>query len=224
MSLTHPSDNNLRVHAVLHRSRVNGPGERMVIWTQGCAKGCPGCFNPETWSFSRGRQTDVRLLAAEVLASGAEGLTITGGDPFEQPFALLLFLLALHESDDTLSSLPLGVICFTGYTLEEIEDFEGAAGEAMRACLPMIDLLVDGRYVEALRRDSHLAGSCNQRFHFSSVAGRGEARISRESVAGDHEVEIHVSEDGGLQVTGFPVVDRARFARMGVRVLPLASE
>src|SRR3972149_712339 len=38
----------LRLHALLPRSRANGPGMRAVIWFQGCTRGCPGCFNPET--------------------------------------------------------------------------------------------------------------------------------------------------------------------------------
>ena len=210
----------LRLHAIIERSKVNGPGERLTIWTQGCAKACKGCFNPETWAFESGELWEPTSLAARVRELDPQGLTLTGGDPLEQPEALAEFLAALHEPDGSLLILPLGILCFTGYTVEEIEVLEGLYGEAARRCVDMIDVLIDGRFVEAQRVDHVLAGSSNQRFHWLCRENRGEARIPRQTILTDQEVELHAgAEIGVLEVTGFPNVDRRDLSRLGIRVL-----
>ena len=79
----------LNIAQTLPRSAVNGPGERFVIWVQGCSFACPGCWNPDTWSFEQRNLHDVDQLIAEVLATeGTEGVTFTGGEPFAQAGAL----------------------------------------------------------------------------------------------------------------------------------------
>jgi anaerobic ribonucleoside-triphosphate reductase activating protein len=202
---------------MLKESGVNGPGERLVIWTQGCGKACPGCFNPETWKFSSKWMENCQTLAEHVISSNPEGLTLTGGDPLEQPEALLSFLKALHRdgSPESLAAdfLPKGIICFTGYVLEELT---GAALE----CVEYFDLLIDGRYVEQLRYTSGLAGSSNQRFHFSSHPGRGEARLDKEAILIDQAIEIHVDDIDSsiIRVTGFPTIDRAFLKKHGLSV------
>lgn len=207
----------LSVHAVLSQSEVNGPGERLVIWTQGCTKACPGCFNPETWKFSSTWLETGAELAAQVVSSSPEGLTLTGGDPLEQPEALLDFLQELHghQSPEKLRAdfLPRGIICFTGYLLEELS---GAALE----CVQYFDLLIDGRFIEKLRYTSGLAGSSNQRFHFSSIPGRGESRLSRDEIIIDQAVEVHVDDTDPsiIRITGFPLIDRAWLKKHGLTV------
>lgn len=208
---------NLSLHSILSQSEVNGPGERLVIWTQGCSKGCPGCFNPETWKFSSTWMEDCTSLAERVISSNPDGLTLTGGDPLEQPEALLEFLKALHRdgAPESLAAdfLPKGIICFTGYLLEELT---GAALE----CVEYLDLLIDGRYVEQLRYTSVLAGSSNQRFHFSSHVGRGESRLDKESILIDQAIEIHIDDIDSsiIRVTGFPTIDRAFLKKYGLSV------
>lgn len=210
-------DEKLSLHSMLLQSEVNGPGERLVIWTQGCTKGCPGCFNPETWKFARKNLRVPAELAEEVISSNPEGLTLTGGDPLEQPEALLDFLKSLHDggTPESLRAdlLPRGVICFTGFVIEELR---GAALE----CIDYIDLLIDGRFIEKLRYTSGLAGSSNQRFHFNSREGRGEARISRDEVFFDQAVEIHVDDDDPsiIRITGFPSIDRKWLRSQGLFV------
>lgn len=210
-------DKLLALHSMLLQSEVNGPGERLVIWTQGCTKACPGCFNPETWKFSRKNLRVPSELAEEVISSNPEGLTLTGGDPLEQPEALLDFLKALHNFSDpeTLRAdlFPRGIICFTGFVIEELS---GAALE----CVDYLDLLIDGRFIEKLRYTSGLAGSSNQRFHFNSRDGRGESRISRDEVVFDQAVEIHVDDTDPsiIRITGFPSIDRKWLRSQGLFV------
>ncbi|MGE3780657.1 MAG: 4Fe-4S cluster-binding domain-containing protein [Pirellulaceae bacterium] len=51
----------LRVHALMECSTVNGPGVRAVIWVQGCSLGCPGCWNAQTHAPLQGFRLDVLL-------------------------------------------------------------------------------------------------------------------------------------------------------------------
>lgn len=203
----------LNIHAILNHTEVNGPGDRMAIWTQGCSKGCKGCFNPHTWSTDTESNWIPEKLAELVKVINPEGLTLTGGDPLEQPEALLEFLQALHTPEGALDILPKGIICFTGYTIEEIEELP-----EVKACLPYIDLVIDGRYIDALRFSNGLAGSSNQRFHFLKAEGRGEARIPEEVITIDQEMELHFEDDDAIQVTGFPEIDRARLKELGIKM------
>lgn len=140
-----------------------GPGERVCLWTQGCAKNCPGCISPEMQPHA-GPQVDEALLS-ELLTQAAErggctGLTISGGDPFEQPEALLRLLeLVRTQFED--------ILVYTGYTLAELQ--RGEAGDAAKTALTLIDVLIDGRYIQSENRpDCVLRGSANQVIHYLS--------------------------------------------------------
>lgn len=209
-----PPDVRLNIHAIITGSRVNGPGDRVVVWTQGCGKGCKGCFNVETWDTGHRSLYHPEHAAALVLQSGMDGLTLTGGDPLEQPEAILLFLKALHDGSGNLIGFPRGIICFTGYTMDEVNAIPPAA-----ACLPYIDLLIDGRFVESLRHTSGIAGSSNQNFNFSTRAGRGRDIIPEDEVKTDQGVEVFGGEDGTVEVTGFPAIDRKRLGMLGLKVV-----
>jgi anaerobic ribonucleoside-triphosphate reductase activating protein len=177
----------LNLARTLQRSAANGPGERFVLWVQGCPLACPGCWNPDTWAFERRDLRSVEDLAAVILATeGIEGVTFTGGEPFAQARALA----AVAER---VRAAGLSVFVFTGYDLDELTRPEHLA------LLAVTDVVVAGRYVEAERADG-LAwrGSANQRVHFlSDRYGPAET----EEVA---EVEFHLGADGTLTVTGFP--------------------
>ena len=125
----------INIHSVINSSRVNGPGDRFVIWTQGCRKGCKNCYNPETWSHYRNDLINVDVLIKSVRESDCSGVTITGGDPFEQPEELFYLLGKIKQLD-----LSDGVIVFSGYTIDEIRVRE----ELRKSC----DDSVHGRRVE----------------------------------------------------------------------------
>lgn len=203
----------IKVHSILSESKVNGPGSRIVIWTQGCSKGCKGCFNPETWDHNSGTIYRIQELYELIfnLTSCNTGITFTGGDPLEQsePIYYLLKLI----NDNLLDKLPDGIILFTGYTFEEITNSED---KILNHCLPLVDLLIDGRFEQANKINNILAGSSNQNFHFNCTIGRGEDRIPRTSVEIDQGVEIHAGPDDLIQITGFPNVDRQFFKSKGL--------
>ena len=189
----------INLHSTIKSSRVNGPGDRFVIWTQGCRKMCKNCYNPETWSHYRNNLIDIDLLVEEIKNSSTTGVTISGGDPFEQPEELFYLLREIKQLD-----LSDGVIVFSGYTIDEIR-----VREELRKSLDYIDVLIDGLYIDEKRITNGLAGSSNQEFHFLSD------KISRDSINIDQEVEIHSLGDL-IQITGFPLIDKINMKLKGI--------
>ena len=142
----------------------NGPGVRTSLYVSGCTHHCRNCFNPMTWDFAYGepftRATEDRIL--ESCAPGyITGITLLGGEPMEpeNQRALLPFLRRLRRQ------LPDKTVwAFSGYTWEELTGQSRARCEATGALLSLVDVLVDGEFVEALRDISlRFRGSSNQR-------------------------------------------------------------
>src|SRR5512140_423529 len=145
----------LNVARVLPRSAANGPGDRFVVWVQGCPLACTGCWNPDTWPFERRDLREVDALVAEILATdGIEGVTFTGGEAFVQA-------RALAELAHRVRGAGLSVFVFTGHERAELTEPEH------RTLLALADVVVSGRYVEARRSlDLPWRGSANQQVHF----------------------------------------------------------
>ncbi len=145
---------------------ANGPGVRVSLFVSGCTHHCPGCFNKETWDFAYGEpfttETEDALLT-KLSPDFITGLTLLGGEPLEpvNQRALLPFVRRVKEN------FPAKTVwCYTGYTLESDLLTEGgrARCEATEELLRLFDVLVDGRFVEALHDITLLfRGSSNQR-------------------------------------------------------------
>ena len=144
---------------------ANGIGVRVSLFVSGCTNHCPHCFQPQTWDFCYGQpfteeteQTLLEMLAPEYIS----GLTLLGGEPMEpeNQRALLPFLRRVRERYPQKS-----IWCFTGFTYEQLHrPEEHCRCEATDALLEMLDVLVDGRYEEALHDIALLfRGSSNQR-------------------------------------------------------------
>ncbi len=167
-----------------------GPGERVCLWTRGCSKNCPGCISPELQN-PEGNNADERILAQILIqvakAGGCDGLTVSGGDPFEQPESLLLLLSLVREHFKD-------ILVYTGYTLEEIK--KGKALEAGIRCLEYIDVLIDGRYVKAKNRpDCILRGSTNQKIHFLNDENKKRSSLYEEYMKKGRIIESFVHND-----------------------------
>lgn len=177
----------LNVARTLRRSVVNGPGERFVLWVQGCPLGCLGCWNPDTWAFERRHVREIVDLASEILdVEGIEGVTFTGGEPFAQARALAALGVVLRAHG-------LSVFVFTGYELEEL------VAPAHAALLAVADVVVAGRFVQSERQDGLTwRGSTNQRIHFLSD------RYQTDQYVAVPEAEFHIADDGSMAVSGFP--------------------
>ena len=156
----------LRVHRFEPSSRVNGPGLRAVLWVQGCALKCPGCFNPETHSFEAGEWWTIPQALEQIRAAiGIEGLTISGGEPLHQQRALTAFLREVRAqagpSQAELSHTEFSVLVFSGYTWEEMHKFP-----RIQEFLDQVDVLIAGRYQASQRLAEGLIGSSNKTVHF----------------------------------------------------------
>ncbi|MGN9907594.1 4Fe-4S cluster-binding domain-containing protein [Phytohabitans sp. LJ34] len=183
-----------RVHAVLPRSVANGPGQRFTIWSQGCALACPGCFNPETHGLAGGAVRTVGELVDAVLAEvpGIEGVTLTGGEPLEQPGAVAAFCAQVTARAD------LGVIVLTGFTRAEIE-----ADPARAGAVAAVDLVVAGRYNRRMPVATGLRGSANK------VYWDRTGRYRPSELAAVPELEVTLGVDGTVTVTGMAAPGRA---------------
>lgn len=177
----------LNLHAVERRSLANGPGNRFVVWFQGCTLRCRGCYNPETHTTGPRNVTSVGSLLQRITAEtdGLDGVSITGGEPFEQPHALLALLRGLRERID------LSVLAFSGHTLEEIQ--QRPHGDEI---LGLLDVLISGRYSEGQRLGHGLRGSANKRIHLLSD------RHSLEEIEATPIAEMLIDATGRIAITG----------------------
>lgn len=123
----------LPINNICH-SRVNGPGNRLVIWVQGCKFNCRGCFNPETHAYTKERMIDIAELAYQINEDqNIEGITISGGEPLDYPTEICSLLRLIDDK--------LTCIIYSGYKLEEIQ-----SNKKRLKVLRLADLSIVGRY------------------------------------------------------------------------------
>lgn len=145
----------IRIHAVLPCTETLGPYRRFAVWVQGCPRLCDGCMTPDARPFDGGYTAGVDRLAEKIAATeNIEGLTISGGEPFEQAGALCHLVKRVRKKRD------MGVVVYTGY---EIETLHGGEREDIEKFLGVIDTLIDGPYVRESDDGLSLRGSANQR-------------------------------------------------------------
>jgi len=197
----------LRVHAPLEASGANGPGERVVIWLQGCTLDCPGCWNPATHERAGGFERSVpeilAWLEAARLRAAIAGLTISGGEPMEQVPGLVELV---EGTSRRFQSFSIGL--FSGYSEGELERgryrcFPDATAFEKRGLWRRIrrtlDFAVLGRYNARAPSSDPLATSKNQRLQLYSD------RHSRADFP-PQLVEVAIDDHGLTQITGFPVL------------------
>jgi anaerobic ribonucleoside-triphosphate reductase activating protein len=178
----------LRVAQVVARTESEGPGWRFAVWVQGCSLRCPGCCNPEMFPQAGGVVETPGDLAARAARGDVEGVTLLGGEPFEQAEGCAAFARAAR-------ALGLSVMVFSGYTRSELRGRPDAEG-LLDAC----DLLVDGRFERAeLDPSRRWIGSANQRLHFLTTRyDEHDARFRAPNTA-----EIRLTR-GELVMNGWP--------------------
>ncbi len=170
-----------------------GPGRRVGVWFQGCSIRCPGCLSLDTWAPRRGTTTVAAVLDAIVPhLLEAEALTVSGGEPFDQPEALRALLegwRAAHSGD---------VLVYSGH-----------AFEALRPTLAAIDGLVDAIVSDPYDRSGGdglaLRGSDNQRLVPLTALGRRRFGALVAAAAGERTLDVAFDEDcGAAFLAGIP--------------------
>lgn len=181
------SPESLRIHHIMPYSRANGPGLRTVIWVQGCTLACPGCFNPLTHPSDAGEIWTVKCLVESLLAreKRIEGITISGGEPLQQPQPLLSLLSSVRRLS------MLSIVLFTGYSWYEIQRFPYA-----RRLLSLVDVLISGRYIARLHNAHGMPGSANQQIHFLSP------RYTLRDLQTIAQAEILLTSSGDIILSG----------------------
>ena len=183
----------LNVNRFLPVTQAEGPGWRSCVWVQGCSRRCEGCFSPHTWSHEVCQlMSPEEIIAQSLQDSRVEGITVLGGEPFEQPEPLAKLLTLAWKN-------KLSTVVFTGYTHEQLL----ADGlPAVTTALCHTDVLIDGTYRKAERDFSRpLVGSANQRFLF----------LTDRYVMDDfppNRVEVRIGKDGSIALNGMGPMEK----------------
>lgn len=142
----------MRVAGIIRDSLVNGAGIRDVLFLQGCPHHCFNCQNRQTWDFRAGKEWLAADLA-ELFKDSPNDITISGGEPFSQWTGVVSFMYFVRVHNPTKRFW-----IYTGYQYDDVKWI------AENYLLPYVDVIVDGKYVEALKgTDCLYRGSSNQR-------------------------------------------------------------
>lgn len=170
-----------------------GPGRRVGIWFQGCSIRCAGCISADTWA---SREPD--LLVSELIeSSGAwlsecDGVTISGGEPFEQAAALAELLGAIRAQHD------VDVLVYSGRSFDDLKD---------HPLIPsgLIDALISEPYRHEESQTLPLRGSDNQRLHLLTDRGRVQfSRFESASELPDKSLDVMFDAEGAVWLAGIP--------------------
>lgn len=187
---------------------VLGPGRRIGIWLQGCSIRCQGCVSRDTWPADPARAMAVPALLAwckRVGADGLDGVTISGGEPFDQPAALQALLLGLRRWREEAGG-NWDILCYSGHPLKTLQKKQAPLLALLDAVIP--EPYIDGRPLGGLWR-----GSDNQTLATLSPLGedRYRAAIAAPAATADKRMQVAV-EGGRLWFIGIP--DRGDMAAL----------
>lgn len=171
---------------------VLGPGRRLGIWVQGCSIHCRGCVSQDTWAPDRQREMPVAQLLAwckDVTTQGGfDGVTISGGEPFDQPRALSALLDGLARWR-VAAGLDFDMLCYSGYPLATLR-------KKHARLLGKLDALIAEPYVDSLPLTHVWRGSANQTLEMLSARGRERFAAYADARADDAAKRIQMSLDG----------------------------
>lgn len=180
----------VRVYKIIKNTSCEGPNKRFCIWTQGCNHHCEDCYAKETWPINSGIEYSIDELFTLIKEerNKIEGVTFLGGEPFLQ-------YEELSKLSKLIKSLDLSIVCFTGFTYEELKQKNTPE---INDFLGNIDLLIDGKFVkEKFDLSRPWVGSSNQRYIFLS-----DRYNLDEIMQYKNKIEIRFSKDGKVEING----------------------
>jgi anaerobic ribonucleoside-triphosphate reductase activating protein len=175
-----------------------GPGQRVGLWFQGCTIRCKGCASLDTWGLRPDTTIDVDKIITwcqSHLMRGADGVTVTGGEPFDQP-AGLRYLLNELQSFGERFSLEFDVLCFTGLSYHYVED-------KFSDVLSLLDAIVSEPFEEHLPTRKYLCGSDNQVLRLLSKRGKERFKCSEAVAYMQKHMDVSVSMRS-MYLSGIP--------------------
>jgi anaerobic ribonucleoside-triphosphate reductase activating protein len=181
-------------------TKALGPGLRSVLWVQGCPFNCPGCFSVDWIPQTINELWETNELAKLLVCNDFEGLTISGGEPFAQAGALvdLIRIIRTLRPDYTF-------IVYTGFEIEKIRA-DKSSGDKVQL-LNLIDVLIDGKYVQYRNDNKGLRGSSNQRVHLLSD------RYKNFDFENSQRIQEYYLTDTNLQIVGLPDIHGGIFVK-----------
>ena len=153
----------LNISGVIFDSIVDGPGMRVTVFTQGCSHNCKGCHNPQTHCFKEDICFDIdkqfEFIDDVKKDPLITGLTISGGDPFDNDLEALVNFIVMYKNDFPKHDIWI----YTGYTIEELFSI-AEYNKYVEQIIHFANVIVDGEYIEELKDLSlPFRGSQNQR-------------------------------------------------------------
>ena len=184
---------------MLYLSRIHfpvttlGPGNRIGIWFQGCSIQCQGCVSVDTWGTGKGGVLINEIMAAiDPWLNDAEGITISGGEPFDQPEALSSLLSLLR------SKTKVDILVYSGHPFEKI-------ASVVDKNKGLIDVIISEPYEDDMSNTLALRGSDNQRLHCLTTLGEMRFRqFERTITPTDKMFDIMFEEEGAVWLAGIP--------------------
>lgn len=198
---------------------VLGPGVRIGIWFQGCSLGCRGCMSRDTWASDPEREIEVAHLVSwcRDITDGhpLDGVTVSGGEPFEQRDALRELLDRL-DSWRTESGRDLDFLCYSGMTLSRLRADYGD-------CLDRLDGVIPEPFLKGRPRGGAWRGSDNQPLVPLTSLGERRYTIQGDESQSNNRLQIAVFEGRvwfiGIPVRGDMETQRKMVARLGLKQL-----
>ncbi len=188
----------LNIAAICSSTCSLGPEKRAAVWVQGCPFRCPGCIAPNWVDIKPARLVRPEALVQEIMVEpGLQGLTFSGGEPMLQAAGLARLARLAREQRD------LDIICFTGFSLPAL--LQSPPGPGVLELLDLVDVLIDGPYIERLNNNLGLRGSSNQGIHHITDRLRGY-----DFLTSPRKAEIRLTHDE-MMLVGVPP-DRLREA------------
>lgn len=157
------------LYRIYHHSTVDGPGRRSVIQFAGCSIRCAGCYVPETHEQGNGKLVSIENIVGEIEKRSGEhdGVTILGGEPFDQSEGLEILVVRLKSKGFHLT-------IYTGFTLENLL---ARNSRSINRILAKTDLLIDGGFDRTLTKNAgEYRGSSNQRLIYYPITRRKNER------------------------------------------------
>lgn len=183
----------VKVAHVVDRCRAFGPGERFVLWVEGCSPQCSGCHSSDLPSSVDCEWTLIEDLEHRILVTGGlEGLTVTGCEPFVQARALGVLAQRVRRAG-------LSVMVHSNFMVEQL--VSGVVPYA-QWLLYSADLVMEGRYRQDLPTAKPWRGSDNQRL--LALSSRYASQVEAWNQPLGRDFEIRVQADRTLEVLGIP--------------------
>ena len=165
-------------------SMANGPGRRYTLWVQGCSIRCLGCMNVDTWDPAGGYDISVDDLVKDIQGiKNLDGVTITGGEPFDQfepVFELCSKLFGVYS-----------IFLTSGYTLKQIHQ------KKITKIMDVLDIVCLGPFEKDKICKNKWKGSENQEIIYLTDMGVKQSFMPVVSK------EVIIGKTGSILTTGF---------------------